>query len=515
MKMATGKYLITGTLLVLLSTFSNKAFSQDENDALRYSFLMPGGTARSMGFGSALGSVGGDFTSLSVNPAGIGIYRRSEIMFTPSLKLNNVEGNYLRESDDDHYTRFNFNNAGVIFSRAERGKRYEKSNWKAVSFGFGFNRLADFNRSYSYGGLMQGPLTSNTHSSFSEVFVADANANPANATTTGTLANLGYESFLINPDSSFSSFSTLANWETGLNQLRAVQERGGVNEILFSLGGNYKEKIMIGATLGLPSLRYTSERFFEEADASGDPDNDFESFRYRESLSTTGRGVNLKLGVIVKPSDAFRFGVAIHTPTWWYRMSEVYNSSLTTNTENFKSVINPSDINPITVVDAPENRFEYSLTTPWRGILSGTVMMGQYGFITADYEYVDYKSMRYNFDNEFTLAESARNKVIRNTFQGASNFRIGIEGRMDNIFLRGGFGYYGNPYKSGDYDFSRMNISAGLGYRTGSFFTDLAFVHTFFKEFETPYTLPAPVVTPSARLNNRLNNLALTIGWKM
>ena len=86
---------------------------------------------------------------------------------------------------------------------------------------------------------------------------------------------------------------------------------------------------------------------------------------------------------------------------------------------------------------------------------------------------------------------------------------------MDNIFLRGGLGYYGNPYKSGDYDFSRMNISAGLGYRTGSFFTDLAFVHTFFKEFETPYTLPAPVVTPSARLNNRLNNLALTIGWKM
>src|SRR5690606_8909066 len=106
--------------------------AQDETDALRYSFLMPQGTARSMGFGSALGSVGGDFSSLSVNPAGIGVYRRSEFMFTPSFHFGNVEGTYLNNVEDRSKTAFNFSNLGLVLTRSERGKRYERSKWKAV-----------------------------------------------------------------------------------------------------------------------------------------------------------------------------------------------------------------------------------------------------------------------------------------------------------------------------------------------------------------------------------------------
>src|SRR3954468_4991444 len=76
------------------------AQAQNERDALRLSFLQPQGTARSIGFGSALGSVGGDFTTLSVNPAGIGIYRRSEMMFTPSITFNNTSGYYAGNTRD-------------------------------------------------------------------------------------------------------------------------------------------------------------------------------------------------------------------------------------------------------------------------------------------------------------------------------------------------------------------------------------------------------------------------------
>jgi hypothetical protein len=498
--------------LILLTGAATKSTAQDQYDALRYSFLMPQGTARSMGFGSALGSIGGDFTSLSVNPAGIGVYRKSELMFTPSLHFNNVNGTYLDNTTDESNTRFNFSNVGIVFTKTASGKRYERSNWKAVSYGIGINRVADFNRHYSYGGLMKG--VGSDYSSFSEIFVADANSYPNNLNTDGTLANMGYGSYLVNEDS--LGFFTLANWETGLNQLKSVEEKGGISEFIpLSIGGNYQEKLMIGLTVGLPILRYERNAIFDESDATGLDNNYFDNFRYKESLSTSGIGANVKLGMIFKPSDYFRLGVAFHSPTW-YSLSDVYNNSLSANTEAYKLTLNPLpvDLSPTTIIEAPENRFDYSLTTPWRGILSATVLMGQYGFVTADYEYVDYGSIRYNFSGEFTADEGVRNQEIKKTFTVASNFRVGVEGRLDNFLVRAGFGYYGNPYKASGMGDNQLNFSLGLGYRSDRFFTDISFVHMTSDIKETPYTLPG-INVPSASIENRLNSIAWTIGFKM
>src|SRR5215210_7998194 len=99
------------------------AFAQDERDALRFSFLQPQGTARSIGFGSALGSVGGDFSSLSVNPAGIGIYKRSEITFTPSLTFGNTGSAYSGNSDETGSSHFAFSNLGLVTTQTYSGRR--------------------------------------------------------------------------------------------------------------------------------------------------------------------------------------------------------------------------------------------------------------------------------------------------------------------------------------------------------------------------------------------------------
>ncbi|HRO43603.1 MAG TPA: hypothetical protein PL009_12270, partial [Flavipsychrobacter sp.] len=136
------RFLVIATLIIV-GFISFKAFAQDETDALRYSFLSPQGTARSMGFGNALGSVGGDFASLSVNPAGIGIYRRGEMMLTPAFRFGSTDARYLNTTLDDSRTAFNFNNLGIVFTHAEKGRRYDKANWKTVSFGIGVNRTAD------------------------------------------------------------------------------------------------------------------------------------------------------------------------------------------------------------------------------------------------------------------------------------------------------------------------------------------------------------------------------------
>src|SRR4051812_26928289 len=65
-------------ILIVSATIS--AFGQNPSEALRYSLLKPGGTARGLALSGAMGAVGADATAMTINPAGIAFYRRSEIM---------------------------------------------------------------------------------------------------------------------------------------------------------------------------------------------------------------------------------------------------------------------------------------------------------------------------------------------------------------------------------------------------------------------------------------------------
>jgi len=497
-RMENIKYLLLAVLVFCTGVY---ALAQDETDALRYSYLAPQGTARSMGFGNALGSVGGDFSSLSVNPAGIGIYRNGEMMFTPSIKANSVNGTYRGNTLNDDRTRFNINNAGFVITKAAKGRRYEHSKWKTSSFAFGFNRLADFNRNYIYSGY-NDPKTG---SSGSEVFALDANDNLGDISNRiqdgASPAFLGYQSFLINPDSQAGVYRTVVPWDSnGLSQTRQVHETGGLNELLFSFGGNYMEKLMVGATVGIPFIRY--DRNAEYSEALDRPTSLFSNYSYTEKLTTKGTGINLKLGFIYKASDYFRFGAAVHTPSYFV-MTDQYQYSVHAVAQG-----------QIANVSTDPGVFNYSLTTPWRGVLSATGFLGKYGFVTADYEYVNYHSARYHFESDFSDYETSMNQAIKNTYKAASNFRIGIEGRpVDFMMVRVGFGYYGTPYKVSASNTNRIDLSAGIGFRFSHWFTDLGFVHSMYNGQEQPYVLPY-VVVPTATLKNNLNNAALTVGFK-
>jgi hypothetical protein len=479
-------------MLGCIAILSQQALAQDASDALRYSYLSTQGTARSIGFGGALGSIGGDFSSLSVNPAGIGVYRSSEFMFTPAIKINGVDGTYLNNTTKDNNTRFSFNNIGIVFNSSPRGKRAERSKWKSTSFAIGINRVADFNRNYTY----RGRTTDSAHSS--------------SFTERWWLYNIGYNSYLLDYDSLDDFFQTVVPWKSGLDQRRMVQERGGITDIVLSFGGNLMEKLMLGATLGLPALNYTRDVTYEEYDPTTNSNNYFNNFSFNERLSTTGLGVNLKLGFIYKATDNFRVGAAFHTPTY-FGLSDVQNRSISTNTEGYAGGI----VNLRSGIDIPDNTYDYGLTTPWRAVVSASGLFGKHGFLTADYEYVNYASMRYKFPS-FSGTAIDINNYIKNNFKGASNIRVGAEGRFDMVMVRLGFGYYGSPYKSLNFDnANRIDISAGIGFRADKWFADLGFVNSSYSQQEQPYTLDEIKVTvPTATLKNSLNTMALTLGWK-
>lgn len=58
-----------------------------ETDALMYTRSQIAGTARTSATGGAFGAVGADLGSVSINPAGLGLFRSIDVSFTPGLQL--------------------------------------------------------------------------------------------------------------------------------------------------------------------------------------------------------------------------------------------------------------------------------------------------------------------------------------------------------------------------------------------------------------------------------------------
>jgi len=495
------------------------ANAQDITSAYFLSNLTTQGTARSMGFGNALGSIGGDYSSASVNPAGLGIYRSSEISITPTLRMNGTRSAYSGTETFDNNVRFNFNSFSMVFTDAPRGKRYERRNWKAVSFAFGMNRVADLNRNYTYSGV-------NYNNSITQVFESDANQYPGDATS-GVASNypghLGWESYLIDKIGQ-DSFRTIVPFGGGIAQTKTVEERGRVNEYTLSLGGNYKEELMLGVTLGIPSVRYSLTSEYTETLAPGNNEPNtagFSSLRQTHKIDIKGVGVNLKVGAIYKVNNNVRVGAAIHSPSY-YALNDTYSPSLYSTVNGTNHQLTPG--NQMTQY----NEFNYGLITPWRGILSASYIMKGIGFITADYEYANYGLIRFDYPlasdgtNSYQSEQTAINQSIKNSYQSTSNFRLGAEALLTKYFMaRAGFGYYSNPFKGTGLSGQRMDFSAGLGFRSNGFFTDIAFVHSAYSIVNQPYDIDynyvlssGPTAIPTATTDFSLNNVAITFGVK-
>lgn len=506
--------------LFLLATGTHVAHAQSVNDAYTLSNLTVQGTARSMGFGNALGSIGGDFSSISVNPAGLGIYRTSEIMVTPGLRLNSSGTEYLGTVSDVTATRFNFNNYGIVFTDAAKGKRYEKRKWKSVAFAIGTNRVADLNRSYS--------MTGNNYTSTAgHVFEADANLYPGDATSTDVKsvpAYIGYQAYLINPIGR-DSFATIIPYKGGVRQTKKVQEQGRINETVIALGANYQEQLMLGATIGIPTIRYNVTSSYSETLAPGNNEpnpESFTSFRLDQAIAVKGNGINLKLGAIFRANDNVRIGAAFHTPSY-YVLTDNYSPGITSVVGNQTYELNTANGGLAT------NTFNYQFVTPWRGILSGSYIMKGVGFITLDYEYIGYNSMGYIYPPDdgqgvsYAQVQYDMNQSIASTYQNTSNVRVGAEALVTKYFMaRLGLGYYGNPYKVTGLNGQRIDIGGGIGFRDKDFFVDLALVHSMYQAENVPYSVdynfiystPATPVIPSAKSDFGLNNVAFTVGLK-
>jgi hypothetical protein len=426
-------------------------FAQNSGDVLRYSRIYYSGTARFVGTGGAYGALGADISALTVNPAGIGLYQGSEFTFTLAPSVDGVTTDYLGRLSTSNVTSFGMGNVGFVFTVKPQGT----APLYNFNFGFAMNRQNDLNSEF----YMAGP---NHSSSILNVYTDKLNNN-RNLLPGDFPFDIGpaYDAWLI-------YYDTLTNQYTsdqphgGSYQSKQVRTYGSINEFDISMGGNVGDKLYFGLTFGIPFIRYTENSSYSEVD-NGDSIPYFESMVYNYHLDTRGTGFVIKGGVIYRPTDWLRIGVAVHTPTWYPNMHDYWYTSTTAYYEN-KSWDNTKL--------SPNGEYYYYMRTPFRAIGSIAFVIGKYGLISGEYEYVNYSQGKLNSSG---YAYSTVNDEIKNSFQSWGNIRGGMEWRIWDFRLRAGAAYYSNPYTTSGLDGSRLSISGGFGYRTKHFFTDVTY----------------------------------------
>lgn len=490
----------TGLLFAGASIFAQD-YQSDAGHMMRTDLM---GTARSLGAGGAFSTVGADMSSMSTNPAGIALYRSHEVAISGGGIWGGTNSSYLGQQSSGDFSKGTLSQAGFIFA-TRKLSRYNDltfdrggSKLDRVVFGLGYQKLADFNRTdYFYG--------NNTSNSYAGAMANKLNANQSTIDPSNFSIPVvnGYNAGVLNYPDSLSDFLS-PRIGSPVNQIGQITTQGAMSELNFTLGFNIANTVYIGAGIGVPYLSYHRYATFSESNHAGDS-----SYVSNYNYSLSGWGVNGKLGVIVKPVQWLRFGAAIQTPTL-YRLNE---SDYGNTTSQFGD----------TTAFGAENSLTYQFTynNPLKGTFGASFYLKQWGFISVDYELDDYSHTRYTFDGSDRSTSDDINTDIHNIYKLSSSVRAGAEFAYKSLRLRAGFAWSESPFKNNTapsgYDGAKFNYTAGIGYRGRSFFADLAYVRTQYKDYYTPYSytdaqgnLQAPGV-----LNSFASNMIVaTIGFK-
>ena len=126
-------------IILFFSLSYSLVYAKTAEDALRYSRVFYSGTARFNGLSGAFGAVGADFSTLATNPAGIGLYKGSEMTLTLAPTIGYSSTNYNGSTATDSKVNLGLGSFGVGISINPYNKN-KTGALKNINIGFGFNR---------------------------------------------------------------------------------------------------------------------------------------------------------------------------------------------------------------------------------------------------------------------------------------------------------------------------------------------------------------------------------------
>lgn len=537
-------YIVISLLLMV-----SYSYGQGEVEANQFSRTDLTGTARGLSMGGAFGALGGDLTGVSINPAGIAVYRSSEIATTAVFQNQKFKAGDMSETKN----KFNFHNLGFIGYFPTRN-----ASIPVVNFGFSYNKVKSFDREIGAFAADRGSSLMDYMAHVSTVHNNGAGVNPVELqfddndefydpfrTDAPWLSVLGYQSFLINPDKDdIGHYYTPIHNET-VNNLVYMSERGSIDVYDFTVGASINNVLNVGLALSISDIYYNlysqnSEDFSMGVNAGFDLHN---------WLVTEGNGVGVKLGVIYRPIHELRLGLSYHSPTW-YNMKDRYSAEIV---EDVTEYVNKEtgeyagnynkDYEPGSTFSG-EKRNEYDFKSPDKWTASAALIMGDNMILSVDYELTNYSSMKYSTPNSNYGYSRGHfdnsNSYISSDYKSSSVVRAGFEYRFTRQFSgRLGYAWMQNPYDTkfkndrgdamtvGSTTAFRMEgdanyFTGGFGYRFNrNFYADFAVVYKTQDDelYSYPNVLDASrtnkvIDAEPYKLTNNAIKALITIGYK-
>lgn len=504
--------LLAATLMLTANALMGQSYTET---ALMFSRSMPAGSARMLGMGGAQISLGGDFSSAYSNPAGLGMYNRSEFSISPGYYQLKNTGSYLAGSsvmsngNTDTKSSLSIPGFGAIFSRPQNEEGFIHG-----TFGITVTRLNDFNSNIHYQGV-------NSSSSLIDYFINQANGGTPdqfeeNGALFNTVTEVAYRNFLIGEasiiDPSFPDDAYFTDFDPATNpnvvQEETIQTKGAQNQWSFSYGANFDDRFFLGGGIGVVALNFQSHKAFSE-DFTDQP---ISGYTLTEDLQIKGTGINATIGAIGRPVDGLQIGASITTPTR-YNLTDTYNAEIHSSWKNFDyygdgSVILGNETEHTDVITTG-----YNLNTPWKFSAGASYIFGKSGLISVDIERLNYGGAKYNSQTN-GISYNSDNDEIKTIYASVTNFRAGGEYRLNSLRFRAGGGYMADPYKErqNDVDMSRVSGSAGIGYRASKFFVDLAYIQSWSKSSYRPYSIPNDI-SPLLKYDRVTSNVIATVGF--
>ena len=518
-------------LILAAALFSTIALTaQTPYDALNLTQSEIRGTARYTSMAGAFGALGGDVSAIKDNPAGLGIFRKSELSTTVDVLSQYSAGNWNGTQTQDDLYKMGFNNFSYIIAhptwRKESGQEgLQYSNWS-----FTYNKLKDYNRrSYLKGTDFGSSLTDymayfagNTPGSILNFdnYPTSSYNSPWDNLDASWLSIMGAYSGLINEYVNPTTNST-EYWSSDLNIGEKVspsyilQESGSAGEYSLGWSGNFSSKLFVGLNLNLQSIYHQTSTLYSEAFSAGG------GFKLTNSMSTSGTGVNFNVGAIYMPIDFMRVGFSYHSPTV-LSLTDVGNSKLDFYARNEG------------YISTPDNTLDYKIVTPSQLNVSAGFIVGTKGLISAEYVLNNYTGTRFLDSNGESMDFLDENQRVREYLNDTRTIKVGGEYKVtDNFSLRAGYANTNNATVRNSPKYMLENttrsnteyflnnstnyFTGGFGYRESSWYIDFAYMKKITNDTFVPYSAS---VTPDhlepvpATLVTTNNNFVVTLGLK-
>jgi hypothetical protein len=497
--------------IVAFSFIALAGNAQTPADALRLSIAQPyGGTARTMGVSGAMGALGADYSAIGINPAGLASFRTSEFVITPgytSVSTDAVLYNKEKPNNvvNDGNAKFYLSNCAFV-----RAHRPEGGNWTTQNWSIGFSRLKTFDASFYFKGESQGSIVNRMQEKANTKQTKLNEFEEQLAVETGAIYTKKNDPTYFASDFDGYALELITKSQQGLSS-------GRISQLDFSYAANYKEKIQIGASIGVPFMSFYDNKIYQETDVETAKDYgnipSFKALSFTENYGATGTGINAKLGIIVKPFQALRIGAALQTPNS-YKVSESYDNAFSyTYWED-----GPKGASEVNYEAAsPDGTYDYIIRTPWRFTGSAALLAGKKGFLSLDVDYIDYSTMAFQYQLEDKDAEIDINNEIKKTYIATTNFRLGGEFTKDIFRFRVGMGMVGLPVRVDSPDYFRdatKTYSLGVGLREKKFYFDVAYQFARSSDNYSPYRVSIDYEQPEVARTQNNSQFIATLGFK-